>query len=179
MVSLGQLIAFIICYSGVLLIVCPDLPRDLDHFQLSQAWHVLKQNWWQVSSALLANLFGVFKFLSTRKIGQQVHASVKTMYLGLISLTLSVITLLVNRPEYFVPWKVHYSREQLVMSIVISFFFWATHSSLSISLEHVKAANVSAFLSLSVVVTFFLARWMSVGEVASQALFLAQVPDKA
>jgi len=108
-----------------------------------------------LACSFLASIFGSFSFLATRRIGKQVHASVKTMYLGIVSLVISVVTLMFYRPSYFAFWKQQYTLPQLLITMLISAFFWLTQSSLSISLENVKAANVASFMYISVIMNYF------------------------
>jgi len=65
----------------------------------------VKHLWLPITCSILSSIFGSFYFLATRRIGQQVHASVKTMYLGIIGLVVSFVVLLVKRPSFFEFWK--------------------------------------------------------------------------
>jgi len=113
-----------------------------------------KQIWFPLTCSLLSSVFASFYFLSTRRIGQTVHPSVKTMYLGIIGTIISVATIAIKHPTYYEFWKPQYTIPQAAVSFVIGAFFWATRSAHSISSEHIKAANIASFGFISVIISY-------------------------
>ena len=107
-------------------------------------------------SAVASNIFGTFNYLAVRRIGKQVHTSVKTMYLGIVGLLIAIISILFMRPSYFKFWKLQYfSGEQVAASVMISLLICCSQMSLNKTLEEIKAPNVASFTFLGVVVYYF------------------------
>ena len=98
-----QLICFSMCYAGVVSITNPTLLTN--HDTIYELAKDVKKYWWPIIVSNVASIFGAFNYLSTRRIGKMVHPSCKTMYLGLVSIILSLLTLLLVKPSYFLFWN--------------------------------------------------------------------------
>lgn len=117
---------------------------------------------WPILSVFVSLIFGTFNFLATRRIGKEVHPSVKTMYVGIISLVLSFVGLLIYKPSFYSFWTLQYTLGQFGIIILNSAIFWVTQSSLSISLENLQAATVATFMYISVIVIYICRRMFKV-----------------
>ena len=76
------------------------------------------------------------------------------MYLGIVALLLSIIFVSIYKPSYFKFWKIQYSIEQFMFTMVISALVYLSQESLSIALENTKAGNIANFGFLSVLIYF-------------------------
>lgn len=104
--------------------------------------------------SIIGSVAGTFNFLAVRKIGKNVHSSVKQMYLGIVGLILSIFYLLITQPEYF--YQSQYTRQMATLTAITAFFFYIMQMSLSLALENLKAGTVCCFFYLSVIISFFL-----------------------
>ena len=99
-------------------------------------------------------IFGSFNFLAIRRIGKNVHCSVKQMYFGMIGLVFSIVYLLITQPEYFT--KFEYTKQMLILTILTAFFFYIMQMTLSMSLVNLRVGTVCCFCYTNVIVSYFL-----------------------
>jgi uncharacterized membrane protein len=71
----------------------------------------LKTKWKEVAInfvgsiiAFLSCVFGVLNYMGVRRVGKSVHSSIKTMYLGIVALIISIPAVFVIQPDYFKIW---------------------------------------------------------------------------
>ena len=110
-----------------------------------------------IAAGVAASVFKAFNFIAVRRIGKQIHSSIKTMYLGLVAVIISSLILLYYNPSYFKLWsrKEYLTSHQLLLVLVLACLFYVFQESLSTALENLKAGTVATFSYISVVIYHF------------------------
>ena len=126
-------------------------------FNLHDAFLFGQKYFFGIAAGLAASVFKAFNFLAVRRIGKQVHSSIKTMYLGIVATMLSFFILLYCHPSYFKFWsqKEYLTSQQLLLVLVLACLFYVFQESLSTALENLKAGTVATFSYVSVLIYHF------------------------
>ena len=62
-------------------------------------------NFFSIIAVFASSFTGAVNFIEVRRIGNSVHSSIRTMYLGIVGLLFSIITVVVIEPNYFKLWQ--------------------------------------------------------------------------
>lgn len=132
-----QFVCISVVYVGTLMLTNPAIFKSsLSTEELQNAVKYLKPHLWPILGALVSSVFGSLAYLATRRIGKNVHPSTKNLYLGAVSFLFALIYITFVKPSYFIPWRDHYTNEQLIYVFSIGVLFWLSQSALSICLEN-------------------------------------------
>lgn len=117
----------------------------------------MKKNYIGLISGMIASVFGGFNYIAMRRIGKQVHSSIKTVYLGIVSTLFCFLILIFFWPSYFKFWTIedYLSWQQLKHVVLVAVLFYLSIESLSTALENLRAGTVACFSYLSILVYHF------------------------
>ncbi len=90
------------------------------------------------------------KFITIRKIGDNIHSSLKMYYFGILSTLGALVTCALTAPNFFKPWLIGtalypLNKAQFISSLIVGFLAWASQESLTLALGSIKSGTVAAF----------------------------------
>lgn len=106
--------------------------------------------------ALCTITFSGLRSVAIRKIGDNIHSSVKNFYFGLSSTVILLIANTFIQPEFFQFWKIGtpqycMSTAEFLVAFTAGFFGWASQESLALALSAVKSGTLAAFQNVAIV----------------------------
>jgi len=111
-----------------------------------------------IFSAILYTIFASLQSYEMRKMGANVHQSIKTFYYGALQSILTLCWIAVAGPGLFAFWKMGtdsypLSWTQFLASTGVGFFSWLNQESLSICLTVINLGTASSFNNLALLVS--------------------------
>mmetsp|Transcript_37375 Transcript_37375/g.57268 ORF Transcript_37375/g.57268 Transcript_37375/m.57268 type:complete len:246 (-) Transcript_37375:355-1092(-) len=156
-VSTLQLLTITGGFLGTVAVTCPLSKEELhDKKVLLNLMVFLNSNFWGILAAIASNIFGTFNFLAVRRIGKQTHPTVRTLYLGIVGLLMSILSLVVLKPSALLFWRKQFdSSEQFASVVIISMLTTVSQIAVNRSLQEIKAANVASYGFVSAIIFHF------------------------